>query len=194
MRRRTIVLLTMAATGVLWATAGPASAGAGCHGTPTDDTGTVVAMEANCFSPTVLRISPGDDVTWRNDDPVAHTVTGVGSLWGDPADRMPGERISYTFEGNGVYVYSCILHPGMVGAVVVGDGTGNAGVEPAAAMTAVAPSDLDRTAAGAASASGDGRIGWLSVGLAVVVGIAVGALVVLGSTKGSRARRLASSA
>jgi plastocyanin len=187
------MLLTMAATGALWATAGTATAGAGCHGAPTDHTGTVVTMEANCFSPTVLRISPGDEVTWRNDDPVAHTVTGVGSLWGDPGDRMPGERTTYAFEGNGVYVYSCILHPGMVGAVVVGDGTGNAGVEPAAAVTTGVPSDLDRNAGGAASASASGRTGWLSTGLAVVVGIAVGALVVLGSTKGRRARRLASS-
>ena len=42
--------------------------------------------------------------------------------------------MSYRFDQDGVYPYSCLLHPGMVGAIVVGDGVGTdlAGVVPVA--------------------------------------------------------------
>ena len=37
-----------------------------------------------------------------------------------------GEKVSYTFSEEGVFPYVCILHPGMIGAIVVGDGIGPA--------------------------------------------------------------------
>ena len=48
----------------------------------------------------------------------------------------------YRFDEDGVYPYSCLIHPGMVGAIVVGDGVGTdlAGVVPV-------PASEDGTAA-----------------------------------------------
>jgi hypothetical protein len=33
------------------------------------------------------------------------------------------DTVSYRFQNSGVFPYFCLIHPGMVGAVVVGDGT-----------------------------------------------------------------------
>ena len=39
----------------------------------------------NCFSPNVANISPGDTVTWTNNDKVGHTATS-----GQPSDNQTG--------------------------------------------------------------------------------------------------------
>jgi plastocyanin len=103
----------------------PAFAGGGCHGgeTLTDQRGVLVDLKDFCFVPNVLRVQPGQTVTWRNDDAVAHTVTGVANSWGDVNELGAGQSATYRFQASGVYPYACLLHPGMVGAVVVGDGT-----------------------------------------------------------------------
>lgn len=106
----------------------PARAGAGgfCQeGKATEGTGTTVTMGKNCFTPTVLRVEPGAEVTWVNKDPEAHTVTGAAGAWGSGhGEAAPGKRLVFTFDEPGVYSYTCLLHPGMAGTVVVGDGTG----------------------------------------------------------------------
>ena len=38
-------------------------------------------------------------------------------------ELMPGKSVTHKFASSGVYPYFCVIHPGMVGAVVVGDGT-----------------------------------------------------------------------
>jgi hypothetical protein len=50
-----------------------------------------------------------------------------------------GQRITYRFSTSGVYPYFCFFHPGMVGAVVVGDAAG------LGAAGAVANSDSSMT-------------------------------------------------
>jgi hypothetical protein len=85
-----------------------------------------------CFTPTVLHASPGDTVTFVNRDDFDHTVTGVGGTWGTFDDVRAGDSVAYSFDENGVYVYVCFLHPGMAGAIVVGNGSGSAALEPAA--------------------------------------------------------------
>src|SRR5690606_28103368 len=62
----------------------------------------------------------GTEVTFRNLDAAPHTVTGESAAWGSTKQLAQGDSLSHTFEEAGVYPYSCILHPGMVGAVVVG--------------------------------------------------------------------------
>jgi plastocyanin len=164
-------------SGMLWTTAPPATAGGGClHGTPaTDGGGTTVEMIDMCFTPTVLHTSPGDTVTFVNRDDFDHTVTGVGGTWGTADDLHAGDRIAYSFDENGVYVYVCFLHPGMAGAIVVGDGSGSAGLEPAS----VQPADAgEAPAAGAdvpvVSEGGAGSrvllagVGGLIVGMGIV--------------------------
>jgi plastocyanin len=101
----------------------PAKAGGGCHGGPIIDAeGSTVALRDLCFTPTVIRIQPGQKVTWRNKDETEHTVTGVGFSWGSGETLAPGKSVSYRFAKPGIYVYACLFHPGMVGAVVAGNG------------------------------------------------------------------------
>jgi plastocyanin len=111
-----------------------ANAGGSCHGEASVAAGIHVSLSELCFGPTVLYVSPGETVTWTNKESTAHTVTGLGFSWGSDGDLLQGDAVSYRFAQPGIYPYSCIIHPGMVGAVVVGD----AG-SPSAAVGLAAP-------------------------------------------------------
>lgn len=114
--------------------AAPAAAGGGC-GTFTDGAGPAVDTQHNCFVPAVARVAVGDTVTWRNADGMPHNVTTNAGFGGDLPLK---DSLSHRFTEPGVYPYACTLHPGMVGAVVVGDGVPLA-MELAAASTAGDP-------------------------------------------------------
>ena len=103
---------------------GPVQAGGGCHSDVfSDEANTQVELTKNCFEPTVVRVAPGDTVTWTNSDPDPHTVTGVARTWGNDDNVNAGASVSYQFDETGVFPYFCYFHPSMVGAVVVGDGS-----------------------------------------------------------------------
>jgi len=91
----------------------------------TDEKGTGVDIRDYCFSPTILRVSTGEVVTFTNVDPVPHSVLGANATWGDYAG-FKKRSVAYRFSEPGVYPYVCTYHAGMVGAVVVGDGVGGA--------------------------------------------------------------------
>lgn len=114
------VVAMVAALGGLVA-ADAARAGGGCHGAPGGAApGDAVTIELCAFVPSVLHAAPGQTVTFTNNDDVPHTVTGAN--WGDTRNLARGDSVSFVFEDEGTYAFSCVLHPGMVGAVVVGDG------------------------------------------------------------------------
>ena len=119
-RRMTGVTL-MAVTGALFLLAGSASAGGGCHLGATEATGTEVDLKEMCFTPTVLHVDPGQTVTWTNRDEMQHVVAGQGGEWGNFEGLSEGQALTYRFTKAGVYPYTCFLHPGMNGAVIVGD-------------------------------------------------------------------------
>lgn len=127
MRRRIVVALVLGViVGAFWPSA-PATAGGGggCHDQQlVDEKGDQIKMADLCFYPTVARIEPGTEVTWFNGDHVAHMVSGLG--WGAPDEVDLNGRTSFTFDEPGVFPYSCPIHPGMIGAVVVGDGVATA--------------------------------------------------------------------
>jgi plastocyanin len=130
-----IGIVATVASSALWGGIGTANAGGGCmHGTgATTGRGDAVQMVDACFTSTVLYVDRGTEVTWTNRDATDHNVVGVGGSWGDPDTTIaPGDSVSYRFDGDGVYPYACWIHPGMIGAIVVGDGvgTGIAGVVP----------------------------------------------------------------
>lgn len=104
----------------------PAQAGGFCQeGKVTEGSGTTVTMGKNCFTPTVLRTDIGSEVTWVNKDPESHTVTGAGGGWGSGhKEAAPTTTMTFRFKEPGVYSYTCLIHPGMTGTVVVGNGTG----------------------------------------------------------------------
>ena len=92
------------------------------------DGGRLVPMKDYAFVPTTLHVRVGETVTWRNDDPVAHTVTSddvEGAL--DSGSIPKGGAFSHTFTAPGTYHYHCEPHSGrsgdeyagMVGRIVV---------------------------------------------------------------------------
>jgi len=100
--------------------------GGGCHQPRTDSAGATVDLKDNCFLPTVLRAETGATITFESFDEQPHSVTSVGVRqaggWGSFEELGLGASATHAFEAPGVYPYFCVLHPGMVGAIVVGDG------------------------------------------------------------------------
>ena len=83
---------------------------------------TTVSIAACTFEPGITRVPSGSTVTFRNASPQGHLVTGVNMKWGsEKAMLQPGASVSYRFASAGVFPYTCMLHPGMTGAVIVGD-------------------------------------------------------------------------
>lgn len=178
---RRILLLVGATLSALVFLSGPASAGGGCHAGATQGSGEVVEMVDACFTPTTLRIEPGDSVTFVNSDPMIHNVVANG--WGHFDDLDQGDRFRVSFDDAGVYPYACTYHPGMTGAIVVGDGTG-AGNGPV--VTVAIPDDAPPVVATTApepARAGMG-VGW--VALAGVAGLVIG--VVIGKARGKTER------
>ena len=186
MVRKLGILIAALTLAVAFFAAGTASAGGGCHSDVlTDERGTSVALQSSCFNPTVIRVQPGEQVTWTNNDPTAHTVTGVAASWGDYDELNQGESVSYAFETSGVYPYFCLLHPSMVGAVVVGDGSrsavGAAG-DGVRAVSALAPGEGDGRTRDAPEGSTDSDgldapvVALIALGAAAVGAIAATAL------------------
>ena len=180
MRIRAIKIGFMAAvaSAALWGGSGIAVAGGGCHSAPTAHHGDSVEISDLCFDATVLYVEPGTEVTWTNLDSMTHDVVGVGDTWGDPGlSLLKGDDVSYRFDSDGVYPYACWLHPGMVGAIVVGDGVGSD-------LSAVVPgtSGGDPGSAEVASSplvqSGDDSLGIWVVVTALVLGALARAFVV----------------
>lgn len=182
MRRIVATILALAVSVLALAGGAPAEAGGGCHnGVFSDRTGAQVELSKNCFEPTVVRIQQGQQVTWTNNDPDAHAVTGAANSWGMTGrvgkggeEIDPGQSVSYQFDNPGVFPYFCIFHPSMTGAVVVGDGRAvssgtSAGVGVSAVSARVPGSDANR-ASGAGSVSTDSGDG---VAIPLVIGIGV---------------------
>ena len=177
------------ASSALWG-GDAANAGGGCmHGTgPTNGRGHEVQMVDACFTATVLYVDRGTEVTWTNRDAMDHDVVGVGGSWGDPGHTLrPGDSVSYRFDEDGVYPYACWIHPGMVGAIVVGDGIGH-GIAGAVVPATVADVGDAATAPQASSdvARGGGidpTVVWV-IGAALILAGLGGAFVVA-----ARARR-----
>ena len=193
------VLRLIAATSLLLATVGvaPVSAGGGCHGEDgsvhSEGDATVVRMGSCSFSPTVVHVPAGTEVRFLNTAQVDHLVVGESQTWGTPFALVPGKELARTFTEKGVYPFSCPLHPGMVGAVVVGGG--DAAVLPPAAAPAPAANAADAAPAGNAAPAApeaDRAQGAPAVTAApatqsgpssaelVVVGVALAAAVIVG--------------
>jgi plastocyanin len=133
--RRIVVRLLVATLLLASLGVAPVSAGGGCHGedatTHTEGDATVVRMGICSFSPTVVHVPVGTAVRFLNTAEVNHLVVGEAQAWGTQSELVPGKELQRTFGTKGVFPYSCPLHPGMVGAVVVGGA--DAAVPPAAA-------------------------------------------------------------
>jgi plastocyanin len=124
MRRAILTVAAASALATLPALPAAASGGGGCGAPTTEGAGESVDITGFCFEPTVLFTDPGTSVTLQNQDPVRHNVLGAHAEWGSFETLRQGRSAAYRFGEPGVYPYVCAWHPGMVGAVVVGEETG----------------------------------------------------------------------
>lgn len=161
-----------------------AAAGGGCH-TPAGASATYgraeaevtqVSLEECLYGPTVLYVNEGTKVTWTNEDPAPHSITGALLAWGSTELLDLGESAAYRFEEEGVYPYYCVLHPGMAAAVVVGD----PGPETTAAIVSPAESEppaseLERVVVPEAEQGGSAAPLLVIAGLVAIGGMAFGA-------------------
>jgi plastocyanin len=78
----------------------------------------VVVMQNLQFSPRTVVVAAGQQVVWRNDDQVAHTVTAQDGSW-TSALLPPGATYVHTFAEPGNYAITCTPHPFMKSTVQV---------------------------------------------------------------------------
>lgn len=123
MHKRYALVLGLAAVLVL--------IGAGCNKTTKTDSAdnaaipsqattpeNVVTIQGFSFQPATITVKKGTTVTWTNNDPTNHTVTG--DTGGPASDQFrKGESYAFTFDTVGEYPYHCTLHATMKGTVVV---------------------------------------------------------------------------
>ena len=169
MRRRLMVAVVLGViVGAFWPSAPATAGGGGCHDqTLVDEKADQVKMADSCFYPTVARVEPGTEVTWFNGDHVVHMVSGIG--WGFPGEVDLNDRTSFTFDEPGVFPYSCPIHPGMVGAVVVGDGAAGA-MGTGVSEDGVAAAPVTRTSNRAPAEPGFNAFPILALGALAIVG------------------------
>lgn len=115
------VVLAAAACGGGGDTTGPTNTGnpGGTPGTPTPPVvQNSVGVGNNFFSPADIQVAAGTTVTWTwGSDAITHNVTfGDGTSSGN---KSAGASYSRTFATAGTFTYSCTLHGGMNGSVLV---------------------------------------------------------------------------
>jgi plastocyanin len=100
----------------------------GGKGGPTESTQrtgpTVVASAEARFTPSAITVPAGGSVTWRF-EATPHNVTFRQAV-GAPADiggANANTSVSRSFRTGGTFLYDCTLHPGMSGAITVGQGS-----------------------------------------------------------------------
>jgi len=117
--RRLITIVFITAAMILPAAAARAGGGGGCFAeTATERTATDVGYLGFCPRPTVLHVTLGQTVTWKNLDDVDHTVTSGFGGWASETLHS-GATFSHRFDKAGTYTYYCMLHPNMGGVIDV---------------------------------------------------------------------------
>lgn len=85
---------------------------------PTSGAKVGVRIENFTFSPAVVTVKPGTQITWTNGDDIPHTVVSDNKAFKSKV-LATGEKFSYIAARAGTYPYSCTIHPNMIGKLVV---------------------------------------------------------------------------
>jgi plastocyanin len=127
---------------LLIAAAGLAGCSAQAESSPTTPSsatsapaGPVINLSSLMFDPATTTVQVGTTITWRNDEPITHTVTsgqfgGVDKTTGLRSSQDQdgtfeatlagkGETFSFTFTKPGTYTYYCDIHQGMNATITV---------------------------------------------------------------------------
>lgn len=186
MKRGMLLCVLVGTAAMVLGTPGTALAGGGgCHAgaTQADETGekeVMVRIADACFTPSLTKVDPGTAVTFMNEDWTTHNVGG--NAWGNFEDMREGDAFTATFTESGIYPFACSYHPGMTGAIVVGDGMG------AGSGTAVSVESFEAPVPQTATrvvAEDEG----LPAGLLAAtgfIGVALGAAIAVGLTRAGR--------
>ena len=94
------------------------------------------------FQPGSINVSEGATVTWVNDDSAEHTVTSLDGIF-NSGNIAPGKLFNFTFTKPGKYQYQCLIHPSMMGYVIVASGRSGT-----VAANAADPSSTDMKSVG----------------------------------------------
>jgi plastocyanin len=80
-----------------------------------------VTLQGFAFVPQVIMVPVGTTVTWTNQDIEQHTVTARDRSF--DSDALESRRsFAFTFSKAGAYDFRCVIHPSMVGRVIVAGG------------------------------------------------------------------------
>jgi plastocyanin len=178
---RRVLPIAVLSLGLGLLTAAPAAAG-GCAEV-TSGHSAAVDLKGLCIFPTLVRVpSGGGEVTFTNYDEVEHVVVGAGFAWGSDGIMHQGDSFTARFTRDGVYPFQCYLHPGMSGAVLVGDANGR-GAATSGGVTVSVPSNgvvtpSSVTVAKVESQTTSGQTPWWLVGVAGLVLAAAVAMAV----------------
>lgn len=82
--------------------------------------GVTVGIKDFAFDPQEIRISVGEEVTWRNDDTAEHNVVGRGIEDPPESDNLGlGQMYTWRALQAGTMDYVCTIHPNMTGQVII---------------------------------------------------------------------------
>lgn len=77
-----------------------------------------VGIDNFTFSPNVLTIAPGTEVTWTNHDDIPHSIV-IPSIQARSKAIDTDKEFTFKFDKAGNFAYICGLHPHMQGKIVV---------------------------------------------------------------------------
>jgi len=137
-RRRLVVCaasLFIAAAGLAGCSADAETPATAPTPTASAPAGPVINLSSLMFHPSTTTVKVGTRITWRNDEPITHTVTsgrfkGVDKTTGLRSSQDPdgtfnaklagkGKTFSFTFTKPGTYTYYCDIHQGMNATITV---------------------------------------------------------------------------
>ena len=188
------VVRVLAGVGLLigsFAFAAPVAAGDPCfhdmsRPPVSEDAVAVVKMDKCAFFPTIAHVPVGTEVRFINGDVVGHEIVGANLTWGHH-DKVLGtdDQLAVKFAKAGTYPYTCMIHPGMTGAIIVGDAASAAAapggatvVEPAPGDGAAAQPPAEPASTSAQSGSFGLVAGVLGVAIATFVAVLAGSLAI----------------
>jgi plastocyanin len=86
-----------------------------------------IPLGDKAYDPNSLYVKVGSKITWTNDDKTTHTATSgtitsneYGKIF-DSGYLSKGKSFTFVFDQPGEFEYFCLLHPTMIGKIVVSE-------------------------------------------------------------------------